>query len=128
MISTALRVILITGSVLTVAFMLQRIRVAKAQIRDTITWILFSLVLLVISIFPGIAEWASRVIGIQSPINFVYLVIIFILLLKLFSSSMRISQLDARVDTLAQKLALLEKEQQGRDAAQKPAADATKEE
>jgi hypothetical protein len=40
----------------------------------------------------------------------VYLIIIFILLIKLFSQSLRISQLDTRLQNLAQRLALSEKD------------------
>lgn len=110
MLSLALRILLIVGSLVTLAFMLQRIRSAKVQIKDTVFWIIFSVMLLIISIFPQITWWASVALGIQSPINFVYLFIIFILLIRLFSNTIRISQQDAKLDMLAQKIALLEKE------------------
>lgn len=113
MFGLALRVVLIVGSLVTLAFMLLRIRTAKIQIADSISWIIMSLLLLLLSIFPGIATFFSNLLGIQSPINFVYLAIIFILLIKLFSSTLRISRLDVRVQQLAQRLALYEKRGEG---------------
>ena len=110
MFSIALRLVLILGSLLTISFMLFRIRSSKIAIRDSIFWIIFSLTLLILSLFPELTAWASRLLGIQSPINFVYVFIIFILLTKIFSSSMRISMLDTRIQQLAQRVALNEKE------------------
>ncbi len=114
MISIPMRILLILGSLFTVGLMLRRIRNSKIQIRDSIFWILFSLVLLLLSVFPDIAGLAAGLLGIQSPINFVFLLIIFLLLIQTFLSAVRISQLDAKVKLLAQKLALdqkLEEEQ-----------------
>lgn len=112
MLSLPLRIILIVGSIGTIAFMLWRIRAAKMQIKDTISWIILAVVLLILSLFPQLALWASRVFDIASPINFVYLVIIFVLVIKLFSLSLRISQLDARLQQLAQQHALNKKDQE----------------
>ena len=66
---------------------LQRVRSAKVQIEDTIFWLLFSGVLLILAVFPGIAYWASSLLGFISPINFVYIVVIFLLLAKQFFMS-----------------------------------------
>lgn len=109
MFGPALRVILIVGSLLTVVFMLLRIRKSKMQIRDSIFWIVFALILLFISIFPRLVEWVSFRLGFIAPINFVYLAIIFVLLVKQFSSSVRISRLDERMNTMVQKFAIHEK-------------------
>ena len=46
--------------------------------------------------------------GFQSPINFVYIVIIFLLLAKQFFMSIRLSQLDSKVRILTQRVALNE--------------------
>lgn len=114
MMSPVLRVILIIGSLLTVLLMLTRIRKASIQIKDSIFWILFSVCLLILSIFPQIAAWASNLLGILSPINFVYLFMIFILLVHQFFSSVRISQMDSKIKQLTQQVALQEKENQDR--------------
>lgn len=106
MISLTLRVLLIAGSLLTLIFMLNRIRISKIQIKDSIFWIFFSLLLLLISIFPGIALWASRLLGVLSPINFVLLFIIFLLVIQLFIACMRISLLDDKLRKIAQRVAI----------------------
>lgn len=101
-----LRVCLIVGSLITAVYVLRRVRHAKIQIEDTIFWLLFSGVLLVLAIFPGIAYWAANLLGFMSPINFVYIVIIFLLLVKQFFMSIRLSQLDSKVRMLTEQVAL----------------------
>lgn len=101
-----LRVCLIVGSLITAVYVLRRVRHAKIQIEDTIFWLLFSGVLLVLAIFPGIAYWAADLLGFMSPINFVYIVIIFLLLVKQFFMSIRLSQLDSKVRILTEQVAL----------------------
>lgn len=104
--SSSIRVLLILGSLLTVIYLLSRIRKSKMQIEDSLFWLAFSGVLIVISIFPEIPFWCSRLLGFEAPINFVYLVIIFLLILKLFYMSIKISQMDNRIRILTQRVAL----------------------
>lgn len=107
-----IRICLIVGSLLSAVFVLRKVRQAKVQIEDTIYWLFFSTVLLVLAIFPGIAAWASRLLGFQSPINFVYLVIIFLLLARQFFLSIRISQMDSRLRMLTEQVALNQEKQE----------------
>ena len=103
-----IRVCLIIGSLVTAGYSLQRVRSAKVQIEDTIFWLLFSGVLLILAVFPGIAYWASSLLGFISPINFVYIVVIFLLLAKQFFMSIKLSQLDSRLRILTEQVALNE--------------------
>ena len=64
--------------------------------------------MLILAIFPGIAYWAANLLGFMSPINFVYVVIIFLLLAKQFFMSIRLSQLDSKVRILTEQVALNE--------------------
>jgi len=110
MINLTLRILLISGSLLTLVFMLFRIRVSKTQIKDSVFWIFFSILLLVFAVFPGIAQWFSLLLGFQSPINFVLLAVIFILVIQLFFMSMKVSRLDAKLREIAQRVAIDRKE------------------
>lgn len=106
--SAAIRICLILGSFFSVQYMLRRIRKAQVQIEDTIFWLIFSILLLVLSLFPEIAYCASALLGFQAPINFVYLVIIAVLIVNQFAMTIRISQMDSKVRKLAQRVALNE--------------------
>ncbi len=110
--SAALRVMLILISVLVVIFVLKKIRKAQLKIDDALYWIISSFLLLLLSIFPGIAIWASDLLGVFSPANFVFLVMIFVVLMKLFSVSVDLSVQKNRLNHLVQKLALLNHNQE----------------
>lgn len=101
-----LRILLIVGALLLMFFMLKRIRQSKLKIEYTVFWILFSAVLVIMGIFPKLFYWISGLIGFQSPINMVYLVVIFVLIIKLFFTSIQISQLENKIDSLTQEIAI----------------------
>lgn len=101
-----LRVILIIVCLLTMIFLIRKIRQAKVQIEDSLFWIFFSAGLLIISIFPQIADFMAKMLGIYSTVNFLFLFIIFILLIKIFNMSLHISQLENRIKELVQRVAI----------------------
>jgi len=105
-----LRICLIAASVLTMVMMMHKIRRSRVQIEDAIFWVLFSLVLIAFSVFPGLAYWMSDLVGTQAPSNFIFMLVIFLLLVKVFSLTVRLSQTEARLRELVQKIALEEME------------------
>lgn len=106
MMSITLRIMLVVVSLLNCVWILMRIRKAQVKIEDSVFWILFSALLIFMSIFPGVIELGAKIIGVQSSVNFVFLAIIFIQLVKIFRLSVRISQLESRLQTLAQRYAI----------------------
>ena len=91
---------------------MRRVRQARVQIEDTIYWLALSAVLLLVAVFPGIAYWVSDLLGFVSPINCVYLIVIFLLLARQFSLSIRVSQLDSRLRILTERIALNQQRQE----------------
>lgn len=107
--SIYIRVLLIIGAVLMLAFMLKKIRQSKLKIEYIIFWLVFSTLLVFMGIFPQVVSWISRVLGFQAPINLVFLLIIFVLIIKLFFNTLQISALENKVDSLAQQIAIEQK-------------------
>lgn len=112
-----LRLLLILASLSTTLYILKRIRHAKLQIEYAIFWLLFAGILLVISIFPNLMIMLTRAVGIQSPINCVFLIVIFTLMIKLFMQTIEHSQLEDKVKQLTQRLAIEEKLRQEQEEA-----------
>lgn len=106
--SIGLRAILIFFSIWTMFYLVRKIRQSKLEIEYALFWIGFSVMLIVLSVFPQIIYWLTDLIGIQSPVNFVFLVIIFILIMKSFMMTLEISQLNHRLKNLVQEIALKE--------------------
>lgn len=101
-----LRSVLICVSILLTFYVLRRIRHSKMKIEDSIFWVMFALLLVVFSLFPRLADFISRMVGTYSTANFIFSFMIFILLVKVFFQSIKISQLERRVTELIQMLAL----------------------
>ena len=105
--STTLRILLIVVSVIVAIYTLHKIRKAQLNIDDAFYWIIFSVLILVMSIFPGIVYFMANLFGIESPSNFVFLVIIFIVLVKMFGLSIELSIQKHRLNYLIQRTALM---------------------
>ena len=103
-----LRIVVIVVSVLTTAMILRKIRQSKLQIEDSIFWIGFSSILILFSVFPCVPDFLSRLAGTYTTANFIYLAVIFLLILKMFHMSIKMSQLETKIKELAQEMALSE--------------------
>ena len=101
-----LRSVLIVASLLTTLLIMRRIRKGKMMIEDSLFWIGFSFMLIVFSVFPQIVFKMSELVGTQSPSNFIFLFIIFVLIVRLFQMSMKISQMEAKFKDLVARIAI----------------------
>ncbi|MDD3415399.1 MAG: DUF2304 domain-containing protein [Lachnospiraceae bacterium] len=108
--SIYLRVILLMVSFFTFIYVFRKIRKEQLKQEDAIFWLLLSIVLVVLSLCPQIAYWASAIMGFMAPVNFIFLVVIFILLIKVFSQSLKLSKLETKFETLVELIAIKEKE------------------
>ena len=117
--SPIFRVLLIVVSLLTTFYILKKIRQSKLQIEYAIFWILFAGVLIVFSLFPWLVSMFTRLIGMQLPVNFIFMFFIFVLLVKMFLMTIELSTLENKVKDLTQELALEEKERADEQKGQK---------
>ncbi len=113
--STTLSIVLTVVSALVLVYVILKIRSAKLNIIDSIFWIITAVVLLLLAIFPQIAYFFSTLLGIQTPFNFLILVIIALLLLKIFLLSLHVSRQNEKIKILAQKIAYDEFEKRRQD-------------
>ena len=104
--SLTLRILLIVFSVLVMFFVLRKIRKTDFVIEDSFFWIIFCLVLLVMSIFPNLCYLAAKFLGIESPSNLIFLVVIFLLLVKVFLLTVKVSKMQMKLNNLIQKYAI----------------------
>ena len=103
--SFGLRIVLIIVSAAVLFYVLYKIRRAKLNISDSIFWIVLGIILLLLAIFPGISSFFATLLGIQTPLNFLLILFIAVLLLKVFLMSIHVSQQNEQIKKLAQKIA-----------------------
>ena len=63
--TTGMRVFLIIGSVLSCAYVLRKIRKSKMKTENSLFWIFFSGILVLLGLFPGIADWFAGLLGVR---------------------------------------------------------------
>ncbi len=105
-----LQITLFIASLLTLFYIVNKVKKAKMQIEDTVFWIVFSLAILIISIFPQIIFSFSKFFNIESPTNLIYLLIIFILIVNQFRMDRKLSELKNQIKTIIQNRAIEENE------------------
>lgn len=101
-----LRIMLIIVSLMTFVGIVKKIRNAKVRIEISLFWIVFSGIILLISIFPQIVEVIAKIIGVYDVPNCIFLIAIFILLINQFMDSIKISQMEQKLSDLTQELAV----------------------
>lgn len=106
--SLVLRIVLIIVAILSCIFVIRKIRKSQMRIEDTLFWLVISFGILILGIFPQVVYWFSEAIGIMSPVNFVFLVFVFLLLFKVFILTVQISQQQEKIKNLAQHIAIYE--------------------
>jgi len=85
------------------------------KIENAIYWFMFILIIIVLSVFPELAMILARILGIESPVNLIYLAMIFLLLVKVFSLSVKISQMEYKIGILAQEAGIMKKKYEEKD-------------
>ena len=104
--SGTLRALLLVAAVVTAAWILYKIRKLKVKMEDAIFWMIFAGILCVMGMFPQLTYWLTDKVGILSPANLVFLVVIFLLVEKVFTLSILVSQLEEKVSVLSAEVAV----------------------
>ena len=104
--SYILRIVLMIGAVLTAWMIVNKIRRSKMKMNDAIFWVIFGLILLVLAIAPEFSYFMANLFGITSPAIFIFLAIIALLCEKLLTVTIKLSQLEEKVEIMAAEIAI----------------------
>ncbi|RHM59396.1 MULTISPECIES: DUF2304 domain-containing protein [Coprobacillaceae] len=104
-----LQIILIITSIITFIFVINKIRKSQLDIQDSVIWILLSILLIIMSLFLPFIDRIARSLGFISTSNFVFALIMFFLLIIVFTQTVKISILNEKIKNLNHYIALEEK-------------------
>jgi len=107
-----LQLVLITLSLLTFFYVIKKVKTSKVKIDDMILWIIGSIALSIVSIFPSIPTLLSDLLGFESVSNFIFFFIIGYLYIMNFLLSIKVSKLDEKNKKIVQQFALDSKKRQ----------------
>lgn len=104
--TVTLRIILIVLSVISYILSVRKIKQSKLKVINSVTWMIGSIILILMSIFSNAVEYISSKLGFMAPVNFVFLVIIGFLLIQNFIDNIRITTLSEKLKDLNHYIAL----------------------
>lgn len=105
-----LRMILLVVVVLLLLWIIQQIKSRKLELRYTLSWLMLIVVMLLMVLFPNLLYWASDTMGIQSPVNALFLCGFAFSLSIIYTLTVAVSKQSEEIKKLTQKIALLEKD------------------
>ena len=94
-------------SILVILYVVNIVRKKKFSIKESFWWIVASIVMLILSIFPYSIDWIAKKIGVAYPPTLLFVASIIFLLFINFRDSKRISELQIKVVQLGQELAII---------------------
>lgn len=110
--SIILRTLLVIAAVVSYVYVIHKIRKAQMKIEGALYWVFLASLILLLSIFPVSIIWLADLIGVDSPVNLLYLLMIFLVLWKLFSLTVKNSQLENKINVLTEELAIRQLQQE----------------
>lgn len=108
MITLKLQLLLIAFSLVVLIVFVNRTRRYKLELKYALVWIFFSAAGVIVSIFPQIFFFIARVMGIEVPVNAVFLLAVSAIFLTLYSLTVSLSNHSRKLRTLTQELGLMQ--------------------
>ena len=96
--------------IILILYMVHEIRKKRFSIKESFWWMIASLIMLVLAIFPYSIDWVAKKVGIEYPPSLLFVLCIIFLVLMNFRNSKRISEQQIKIIELAQNLAILKSE------------------
>ena len=106
-------------SLITIFYIFYSIRKNKLDITSSFIWIVFCIILLVLSIWPTSLDWFANLLGITYPPTLFLTIAIVILFIMIFIQSKKIEDLRKKVIDLGQELSVLKNEHPPKTAPKK---------
>ena len=105
-----LQLSLLSGAGITLIFIIFVSNHIKMNIRYTVVWITWAVIILILSIFPILIDKIAKVLSISTPVNAIFLVFIFLSYLMNYYLFFKVSQQNEQIKSLTYELAKLRKE------------------
>lgn len=117
---TSARILPLFAAGFTLFLMIDLLRRHQLREKYAILWLLVSLAVLVIAVFPGVLSFSARLTGVQTPSNLLFFVAALVLLIVCVQLSWEVSRLEDETRALAEEVAILRLEAQNNRESQPP--------
>lgn len=97
-------------SIVCMIYVVFEVRKKKFSIKESFWWMIASLIMLILSIFPHSIDYIAKKIGVSYPPSLLFVFCIIFLIFMIFRNSKRISNQQEKIVELAQNLAILKEQ------------------
>lgn len=97
----------LVAAIVTTVFVVELLRRGILREKFAALWLVVSVGVLLMAVFPRIVGWAALKLGVQVPANLLFFLTAVLLLLVSVQLSYEVSRLEARTRRLAEEVALL---------------------
>ena len=94
-------------SIIIIIYIIYSVRKGHLSIKTSFSWILMSIIMLLLSIFPYSIDWFAQFFGIDYPPALLLTLCVVVLLILNFNISNRFAKLQEKVIDLAQEVSVL---------------------
>jgi len=119
-----IQIVTLLAAVLLVILVIELVRRRRLSERYALLWLFSAFAILGLSVWQGLLEKLSKLIGVAYPPTALFLVAVVFILLLLLNFSTVLSRLQDETRILAQRLAILEADQDAPDSLTRTAEDA----
>lgn len=110
MISLKLQIILLVGSVICLVLLINFIRKYRLELKYSMLWFVVTIFSILLSIFPKMLNVISNLMGIELPVNALFLLTFFGLIVIILSLTLELSKSTMKVKELSQEIGILKYE------------------
>ena len=101
-------------SILIIIYTIHLVRKGHLSIKTSFVWILASIIMLLLSIFPYSIDWLAKLLNIEYPPALFLTLCVVLLLILDFNFSSKIAKLQEKVTDLAQEVSILKENKNGK--------------
>ncbi len=105
--SVQLQVALIVLTILLFLYLIGNVRKGKLRTDYAVGWIFSSIALIIVAIFPQIANFGAKLLGVISTANIVFAFIIMLLIILVYVLFEKVSILEEKQKNLIQEIGIL---------------------
>jgi len=110
MLTYKLQLFRLLGSVIFTCFVVILVRREHVELKYTLFWLFSGLMMILLTVFPRTLEIISNLLGVYEPVNTLFLIANFFLIMIIFSLTVALSRNANRLRQLTQEVAILRNE------------------
>jgi len=105
-----LQIILIIGTSVFFVYIINMVRLRKLELKYTLLWLFTSMLFIIMAVFPRIIKFVADLLFIKEPVNALFLITLFFLIMIIFSLTVAIAAKSRNITTLTQEIGMIKEQ------------------